>query len=305
MPPLVSVAIPTRNRGARIVPAVESVLANHYPNMELIVVDQSTNEDTRDAVGPFRSDARFRYISSNQRGNGRGRNQALHEATGEILLYTDDDCIVPERWIEVMTRVFDENPRVAVAFCNVDAAPHDTAAGFVPAYRRTKDKLVRTVFQKCRARGIGAGMAVRRRAALAIGGFDEIIGACPDGDIAVRALLSGHHVYETSAVAVLHDGFRKFADGRQLARRNWVAIGAAYAKPLRSGHWRFAIVVAYEGFILALAQPLLRTIVARRPHGLRHFYYFWSGFFGGMSTPLDRKHMLYLEGDQTGPRPAS
>ncbi len=70
----------------------------------------------------------------------------------------------------------------------------------------------------------------------------------------MRALLFGHEVYETDAVAVLHYGFRTSAE-RALSRRNWVGIGAAYAKPVKGGHWWFAIVPAYALLVDAIGPP--------------------------------------------------
>lgn len=290
--PAITIAIPTRNRGARILPALRSVLDSRYPSFDVVVVDQSTDGSTKEAVAQI-DDPRLRYVASDEVGNTRARNRALELATGAFVVFTDDDCVVPEGYAATMAGILASNPQVAVVFCNVEAAPHDPTAGFVPAYVRRGDKVVRTPLDKCRARGIGAGMAVRRDVALALGGFDEHLQACPDGDIAVRAVLAGHHVYETSRVAVLHDGFRTWAQGRDLARRNWIAIGASYAKPLRAGHLRFAVVVAYEGLVVALLSPLSRTVLTRRPQGLRAFPYFWRGFARGWRTPLDRRRLLY------------
>jgi len=105
---------------------------------------------------------------------------------------------------------------------------------------------------KNQARGIGAGMAARRAEAVTLGGFDEMLGpgapfpACEDGDLAVRALLAGFQVYETAKTSVTHFGFRTWAEGRELSRRDWLGIGAAYVKPLKCGRWAFVSVPAHE-----------------------------------------------------------
>ncbi len=298
-PELVSAVVCTRNRGDSIVQTIESILANTYPRFELIVVDQSTDDRTAAAAAPFLADARLRYIRSDTRGVSTARNIGLAEARSEVVVFTDDDCEVPANWVEQMARIFCEYTRVAVAFCSVEAVGHDASKGFIPAYRCRGSLRLTSVVDKCRARGMGAGLAVRRTPVQAIGGFDELLGPgarfpdCEDGDLAVRALLFGHEVYETDAVAVLHYGFRTYAEGRALSRRNWLGIGAAYAKPLKSGHWRFAVVPLYELLVHAIGPPLRDAVHLKRPQGLARVINFLWGFAQGWRTPVDKETLLF------------
>jgi len=212
---------------------------------------------------------------------------------------TDDDCEVPFDWLQKLEDVFRTYPRVAVAYCNVDAAPHDMRAGFIPAYHRRGSRLVRTIREKFRARGIGAGMAVRAPAVRALGGFDEMLGpggvfpSADDWDITVRALLKGYGIYETDSTTVAHYGFRTYSEGRALARRDWLAIGAAYAKPIKCGYWRFIVVPAYELIIVALGQMLWEALRFRRFRGLIRVTAFVQGFVQGWRTPVDRRTLLF------------
>lgn len=298
--PLVSAVVCTRNRGDSAVGIIETILANRYPNFEVILVDQSTNDETAQAIDRFRADPRFQYIRSATQGAGRARNIGLYQAQGEIVLSTDDDCTVPPDWIATMVTVFQRHPRVAVAFCNVAPGPHDETAGFIPAYQRRGTKLVRTLWDKCQARGIGAGLALRREAILAIGGFDDNLGPgslfrdCDEGDLAVRALLNHWWGYETDEVTILHYGFRTWEQGKVLASRSWYGIGAAYAKPLRCGYWSILLVIMYELFVEALLKPLINLSHFRRPHGLKQALYFCQGFVKGMQTPIDCQRLTYM-----------
>ena len=298
-PTCITAVICTRNRGSSVMAALETVLANTPSNFEVIVVDQSTNEDTARAVEPFCTDPRFHYVRTPTQGLGVARNIGLAEACSAVVAFTDDDCTVPANWLARMNAIFERYPRVAVAFCNVAPAPYDPRQGFIPHYLRRGNQLVRTMRDKCRARGMGAGMVVRKSAILATGGFDEHLGAgglfpsCEDGDIAVRALINGWWVYETDEATVVHYGFRNWSDGRELTKRDWIGIGAAYAKPVRRGYWRVTIVIAYEVLNYTLWQPFLNIFRAKRPQGLRRFVYFWVGFLRGMGTPVDGGRLVY------------
>ncbi len=298
--PFLSAVVCTRNRAGSCVPTIETLLKCQFDDYEIILVDQSTDSLTRKAVEPFLSIPQFRYIQSDTKGVSLSRNIGLKEARGEIVVYTDDDCTVPPNFLMVFWDIFQKNNQVGVAFCNVKAGPHDSNLGFVPAYERHDDKLVSSVWDKCRARGIGAGMAVRKQAVLSIGGYDESLGPgtqfpdCEDGDIAVRSLLSGWPIYETNKTFVVHHGFRGWAEGRELSKRNWVGIGAAYSKPLRCGYWQFVVVVFYEMIIISLLLPLLQVLKLRKPRGLKQIFYFLKGYWEAIKRPLDCQTIKFL-----------
>jgi glycosyltransferase involved in cell wall biosynthesis len=300
MSPRISAVICTRNRGDSAVEAIRSVLANTHKSFEVILIDQSDGRETERAISPFLGDSRFHYVSTPTRGVGRSRNIGLSRAAAPIVAFTDDDCSVPENWLEVIEDCFVERPSVAVLFTNVIAGPHDESAGFIPAYERNDSAVLCGFWDKCSARGIGASMAFRRDPVLAIGGFDELMGpggfftSGEDVDISVRAIALGYEVYETNRVTVVHFGYRTWLEGRALAKRDWRGIGAAYIKPLRAGHWGMVPVTLYELLVVCILRPLKPMLSLRRPQGLARGVAFLSGFFGGMIHPMDKKRLVYL-----------
>lgn len=290
----VTVAVCTRNRGDRIVETVASVLDSDLDTFELLVVDQSAGDETEIALRPFDSDSRFRYLRSSSVGIGMSRHLAVEMASGEYVAFTDDDCTVPPDWLSTVVRSLDEHPDVGMLFCTVRPAPFDPNLGFVPIYERAGVHLVRTAFGKCRARGIGAGMAVRRNAAIAVGSFDQALGSRfpgvvgEEGDLALRLILAGYPVLETDRTHVIHDGFRTWQQGKDLTRRNFVGIGLVCAKPVKCGRISALSVVLYEGVWTARLRPLSGLFRGRRPH-IRGFFHFWRGFVTGLRTPVDRR----------------
>lgn len=128
-PEPVTAIVCTRNRGSMVVGAVESLLASDLGNVEVIVVDQSTDEETAKAVEKFRADSRFRFVRSDRPGVSRGRNQALEMASSEICCLTDDDCVAHPGWMRSVEELFQRLPKVAMAFYGVEAGEHDARAG--------------------------------------------------------------------------------------------------------------------------------------------------------------------------------
>lgn len=284
-----------------MVDTVASILANTHPNFELVVVDQSKDSQTMEALTSFGADSRLRYLKSTTIGKGDALNAGLRETKGSTIVMTDDDCTVPPNWLETFASIFVTYPKVAVAFCCVEAGEHDRAAGFVPDFVRTGDRMLTTLHDARHVRGLGAGIAVRRDMIEEIGGFDHMLGPgskfhdCDDRDIAIRALLARHHVFETSTIAVKHFGFRSWQQGPQLARRNFLGIGAAYSKFLRCGRIELMYIPAREFLKYALWPPIRDVLHLRQPRGIVRITAFAEGFIDGLRTPIDRATMLFVE----------
>lgn len=289
----------TRDRPESLFRTVRAILADTADDFELIVMDQSEGTGSRDLLSPFVCDRRFRYTRTQARGKGASLNEGLRLARGTIVACTDDDCVPPPGWARAMAEVADAQPTAAVIFCNVLPEPHDPSLGYVPAYQRTADRLMSSVTELKRGLGLGAGMALRREAVLSFGGFDEAFGpgsrfpSCDDWDVSLRAVLHGWHVYDTSSTAVLHHGFRTLAEGRQHALRDWLAIGAFCAKPIRAGHLNAVVLAVWLFGARALWPPMRDLIQLRRPRGLSRIIGFTRGFIDGARTSVDRKMLVF------------
>jgi glycosyltransferase involved in cell wall biosynthesis len=295
----------TRNRPDDIVRAVRSLLATPE-DFELLVVDQSDGSETEHALADLHDDRRLRYVRSKTRGKGAALNVGLRLACGEVLVCTDDDCEADPGWVSAMATVFEEAPSAAVAFCRVEAPPYDRTAGYVPESTEPR-QVLRSVKESLGTRGMGAGMAVRCSVMLELGGFDELLGpgarflSADDVDVAARLLLRGWHVYTTGDRRILHHGFRTLQEGRAHARRDYVGIGAACAKPIRAGEIRAVRLSLWE-FGHALWPPIADVLHLRRPRGLARITGFISGFAGGMRLPVDRKRLLFDVSAEGGDR---
>ncbi len=97
--PLVSCIIPTKNRKELVTRAIQSVLGQSYKNIEIIVIDDSTNDETQKALIPL--GGQIRYIKNEKsKGAPYSRNIGLKEARGDAIAFLDDDDIwLPEKTI--------------------------------------------------------------------------------------------------------------------------------------------------------------------------------------------------------------
>jgi glycosyltransferase involved in cell wall biosynthesis len=298
--PAVSVVIGTKGRPS-VGDAVRSVLASEGIDIELVVVDQSPTGVTTAVVGEMVEDDRLTIVGSPTVGVSTARNIGLRHAIHDLVLIIDDDVTVPADWARSFHDAMSTTERVAVGFCRVAAGPHDGRLGFIPDHEIGRHLVVRSLLSKSRARGIGAGMAVRRHHVLAMGGFDEQLGpgarlrSGEDRDLAARALAGGSWVLQTPDAHVVHHGFRTWDQGRSLTRRDWYGIGATYAKQLRCRNVAILAVIAHEVLWFGLVTPIVGILSGRRRNGLRRITYFTSGMIAGLRTPMDGRTMLYAD----------
>jgi glycosyltransferase involved in cell wall biosynthesis len=143
--------------------AIQSVLANTYPNFDLTIIDQSTNDETEAAVGRIAAgDGRVRYQRMNASGLSRAYNQAISSTKGRYLAFTDDDCIAPHDWIQNIVTAFEEQPDGELMYGQViPAHPEGDGTELTPLLLIAKpERLDRE--NGFRVFGMGANFAARR-----------------------------------------------------------------------------------------------------------------------------------------------
>ncbi|MCT7667995.1 glycosyltransferase family 2 protein [Shinella kummerowiae] len=107
MNPDISVILPTYNRTKPLVAAMESVLAQSYGDLELIVVDDASSDDVESVVKGF-ADARVRYIRRDRNGGaGAARNTGLAAARGRLIAFQDSDDLWLPGKLERQVAFFD------------------------------------------------------------------------------------------------------------------------------------------------------------------------------------------------------
>jgi glycosyltransferase involved in cell wall biosynthesis len=112
MSPAVSVVVSTYNRAALLKSAIESICGQrtHLP-FELIVVDNNSTDATAAVVRDYAAlDPRVRCLFEPKQGVAHGRNAGIAAARADLLLFTDDDVVPSETWIERMAEVCAAKP---------------------------------------------------------------------------------------------------------------------------------------------------------------------------------------------------
>jgi len=112
-----SIIIPTYNRARTLSLTLDSVIrqtisADQY---EIIVIDDGSTDDTELKVKNYElriTKPEIRYFKIEHGGPAKARNKGIKESKGEIIFFTDDDCIVPNNWMEILLDGFRRHPDV-------------------------------------------------------------------------------------------------------------------------------------------------------------------------------------------------
>lgn len=103
--PKISVIIPVYNGQKTLNKCLNSILNQTYNNYEVIIVDNNSTDKTKNIIKKFqRKNNKVTYVFEAYKGRGSARNAGIKKAKGEIIVMTDSDCIVPNNWIEELTK---------------------------------------------------------------------------------------------------------------------------------------------------------------------------------------------------------
>jgi PST family polysaccharide transporter len=127
---LVSIVIPTYNRAYTLGDALASALGQSYGNLEILLVDDGSTDNTREIVEAM-DDGRIRYIRHDRnRGCSAAYNTGIAAAKGQLIAILDSDDVWRSDYLERHLRFLDTHPEVDVSFCDteiVTVAPSLTA----------------------------------------------------------------------------------------------------------------------------------------------------------------------------------
>lgn len=183
--PALSVVICTYNRATSLAETLDSVNACDMPagcDVELVLIDNNSNDDTTAVCEGFAPRARmpFRRILETTQGLSFARNRGIQEATGDVIIFTDDDVLVNATWLTTYAAEFGEFG-ADCAFGRVHPDWRGTRPEWFHKFLRPAYALLdygdeRFVVTTTQHEFFGANFAVRRELLRDMGGFDVKLG---------------------------------------------------------------------------------------------------------------------------------
>jgi glycosyltransferase involved in cell wall biosynthesis len=184
---LISVVMPCYNRASLINKSIESVLNQTYRDLELIVVDDGSTDNSLQVLEAIHEkDNRVKVISQAHKGPYPARNRGLKEAKGEFVAFLDSDDTWDLSFLEKLHKALLDNPDAALAYCgwqNIGFNWRTNKPFIPPDYQARPDKI--EVFLQGNRWPIHVALT-RRKIIDEAGGFSERWLSCGDYDLWLR-----------------------------------------------------------------------------------------------------------------------
>ena len=183
--PKVSVIITTYNRAQFLTEAIESVLNQSYQDFELIIIDDGSDDNTKEVLKPYQD--RLSYFYQKNSGISKSRNEGLSNAQGEYIAFLDSDDLWKRRKLEKQVGFLEKDEKHQM--CYTDEIWIRSGVRVNP--KKVHSKFSGWIFQHCIPLCIiSLSSAVMERKLFdQIGLFDEGLPACEDYDLWLRASL--------------------------------------------------------------------------------------------------------------------
>lgn len=190
MNPDVSAIIPTHNRRALVVEAIESVLAQRDVHLELILVDDGSTDNTADAIERVLEDATVpvRIIQTENRGPAAARNLGVEAASAPLIAFLDSDDLWHPQKLARQVGYMRERRDCAISQCNELWIRNGRRVNPGLRHRKRAGDIFVDSLRTC----LISPSAVMMKTALFrdLGGFDETMRAAEDYDLWLRILLN-------------------------------------------------------------------------------------------------------------------
>jgi glycosyltransferase involved in cell wall biosynthesis len=181
--PRVSIIIPTFNSAAFVAEAVQSVLDQTYSDYEIIVADDGSTDNTKEALQRFGD--RLTFLTLPHTGICATRNAAIKQSRGEFIALLDSDDIWEADKLELQVEYLDQHPEYGLVYC-YSTNFTDASEGNVALVKKVdfeghifKDLFTKNSFAN-------STIVIRRTVFDEAGGYDESLTAMEDYDLNLR-----------------------------------------------------------------------------------------------------------------------
>lgn len=234
--PQISVIIPAYNCEKTIGKCLDSLSSQDYPSFEIIVIDDGSTDNTARIC---RSYTHVKLIQTLNGGPSRARNIGVQKAKGEILAFTDGDCILHHQWLRELVKGFTTNTVAGVGGNQISPVDETNFGkyvqetfvilGFATSYMRSH-----TTMSEIR-HNPSCNSSYRRDCFEEVGGFDESLWPGEDVDLDHRLHQLGYTLIRNPQAIVSHYRPQSFSELGAMMRRYG---GSAYNLLIRYGFFR-------------------------------------------------------------------
>jgi glycosyltransferase involved in cell wall biosynthesis len=180
--PLVSVIIPTYNRGWIIREAIDSVLEQDFIDFELIVVDDGSTDDTADILKTFGRD--INVIRQSNQGVSAARNRGIAASSGQLIAFLDSDDLWLSHKLAVQVEFFTSQPDAMICQTQEQWVRNGVRVNLQKRHHKFSGMIFERSLELCLVSP--SAVMIKKRLLEEVGRFDERLPACEDYDLWLR-----------------------------------------------------------------------------------------------------------------------
>jgi len=197
---VISIIIPTYNAAQTLIECVQACLNQDYPKdkLEIIIVDDGSTDDTQEIIKKYP----VTYIYQSNSGPAKARNTGWRSARGEVICFTDSDCIPHKEWVKRLTNKFASEAIGAVAGSYEIASKKNLLAQCIH-----EEIIERHLRMPEQIHVFGSyNVAIKREVLERVGGFNEgyRYASGEDNDLSYRILKAGYKICFARDALVAH-----------------------------------------------------------------------------------------------------
>lgn len=207
----ISIIIPAYNQARFLERAITSALGQKNVEVQVVVVDDGSTDETPDIISKFKSDARFKGIQQPNAGLSAARNRGIAEAVGDYVCFLDSDDFYDLEKCAKQAALLDANPELGFVYCDFttvdEAGTPKPGQGSIRELQRT---LSGNIFPALTLGGYFPPhtVMIRRQVLDAVGHFDLALGGHADYDLWLRAAAAHRALYLDEKLA----SYREYGD---------------------------------------------------------------------------------------------
>jgi glycosyltransferase involved in cell wall biosynthesis len=186
--PVISIILPTYNRAKTISRAINSLLEQTYQDYEIIIVDDASEDETKEIVKGF-ADEKIRYIQCKQnKGRGAARNLGIQESRGKFIAFQDsDDEWLPKKLEKQIKVFFTAEPELGVVYSDMTRITKDGTEKYYKSPIIQQDRIIDPDTKYYAVYGIGIqSTLIRKECFERAGCFNENFLRFEDAELFIR-----------------------------------------------------------------------------------------------------------------------
>jgi len=235
--PLVSIITPSYNQGEFIRETIESVLSQDYPNIEYIIIDGGSTDNTIQILQEYES--KLSFLSEIDEGQADAVNKGIAFAQGEIIGWLNSDDLYYPNAVSRIVEIFNDHPAIDVVY---GEGCHITKSGTVIARYPTESFHYQKLAERCFI--CQPTVFIRKKCLNSIGSLDKNLDLCMDYDLWIRIGKEYNFYYYPEEIAKS----RIYPENKTLSRIDEVFTEVLEMIHSHYGYYPISWIYGYEKY---------------------------------------------------------